>query len=828
MKRHMMASLAMLAMLAACNDDYNDKFDIQNNILDVKNITMKLQQSDYASIAGNSKNLELALAKDPEGKTGVEALALVGQKGYFTAEAPADEYLPAFLSDKYPNADLKSKFTVTYNLYQAPSAYLSDFSNITGYAFESGDYETVWGDKVKASFLSPSTLGKIPAILNEKVKGAADGDMVVVDYAYSETEPSIGGGSVEQMVYKEVATVDAEGGNYVFLAADKDGKLIPFGKLKEADETKGFGYMVGDPVAVAEGIITDDVTAHAIRLTPADKGYTMQRVADDKFIYLKGTFNSFNLGASVPNETYPNWIFKGAGNGLTSIVNVDNKNTVKLNFYEKGNSYSFGAYPGEKFGVFFNEDCLNGSDGGFKVQNVTLSEGLSSVWKVEPVYGWKASAHVGSSDFASESWIVSSEINLEKANNPVFACDMALNFLKGNNRADFINVKISEDYVNDVKAATWVDLTVPTWPAGNNWNYVNSGNIDLSAYAGKKVHIAFAYTSTATCAPVFELKNLKITGESSGYYADVKIFKEMPASEADAPSAVLTRLANTRAAVAANASALFRYSNKEWKQYENKDAKIVVVEPAVYGSIGSSAINEPDYVLPLYLANKYPYASDAQRVAVVYKAKKDAYAVAEYTLQAATWIPTPEFIEQEIVLNKDVDGITAKFSVFIDESLLGNTGGFVAQDVALGGGISYVWVNDASYGWKGAAFANNQCNAAESWLVSPAFDFRKATAPIFTYDEAVNKLGPNATVADHCFVMISTDYKGDVTAAQWTALEIPTRPAGSDWNFVNVGVIDLSAYIGNRVHIAYKYVSTTESAPTWEFKNILLKEKDAE
>ncbi|EJX00115.1 hypothetical protein EVA_11779, partial [gut metagenome] len=319
---------------------------------------------------------------------------------------------------------------------------------------------------------------------------------------------------------------------------------------------------------------------------------------------------------------------------------------------------------------------------------------------------------------------------------------------------------------------------------------------------GKKVRIAFVYTSTADCAPTFELKNLKITGKSSGYYADVKIFKEIPASQAGA-SAV--KLAYTRASsVSANASALYRYVNKQWNVYENKDVQIAVVEPSVYASIGAESISEPELTLPLYLNDKYPYALDLARAAVVYKKGKDKYAVAEYTKKAGLWIPTPDSVEEQIVLNKDVDGITAKFSVFIDESLQGNEGGFKVQDVKLGGGISYVWQNTAVYGWKGAAFANGKCNEAESWLVSPSFDFRKATAPIFTYDEAVNKLGENAKVSDHCFVLISTDYKDDVTTATWEEIQLPTRAAGDSWSFVNVGEIDLSKYVGNRVRIAYK------------------------
>lgn len=60
-------------------------------------------------------------------------------------------------------------------------------------------------------------------------------------------------------------------------------------------------------------------------------------------------------------------------------------------------------------------------------------------------------------------------------------------------------------------------------------------------------------------------------------------------------------------------------------------------------------------------------------------------------------------------------------------------------------------------------------------------------------------------------------------AADWTTVEIPTKPAGSNWTFVESGNIDLSAYVGSKMQIAFKYTSTTTIAPTWEVKNVLIK-----
>lgn len=78
------------------------------------------------------------------------------------------------------------------------------------------------------------------------------------------------------------------------------------------------------------------------------------------------------------------------------------------------------------------------------------------------------------------------------ATTPSLSFDAAINFLNGNNRADFIEAKISADYVDNVTTATWATLNA-TWSEGKNWTFVNSGAIDLKDYVGKKVRLAFAY-----------------------------------------------------------------------------------------------------------------------------------------------------------------------------------------------------------------------------------------------------------------------------------------------------------------------------------------------
>lgn len=180
MKKKIFASIALLALLTACDDHYDDQFNINPGITDVKDIAMTLATSDYGSISKLTANQELALSKDPEGKTFVKALDAVGTNHYFTEEAPAEDYIPAYLKSKYPNADAGSRFVVTYKLFD-PSDYMDDFKKLSTYDLTEEDYKTVWGESIKASFLSPSTLKKIPALLTAAVSNPTDGEMKVVN-----------------------------------------------------------------------------------------------------------------------------------------------------------------------------------------------------------------------------------------------------------------------------------------------------------------------------------------------------------------------------------------------------------------------------------------------------------------------------------------------------------------------------------------------------------------------------------------------------------------------------------------------------------------------
>ena len=143
--------------------------------------------------------------------------------------------------------------------------------------------------------------------------------------------------------------------------------------------------------------------------------------------------------------------------------------------------------------------------GKFTINDVTLPEGSSYVWKHDAEKGYmKASSYVGGKNLASESWLISPEIDLTKIKEASLNFDHAMNFVKTDNVTDHIFV-----YVKKV-GADWTLINMPTYPAGSSWAFVNSGDFDLKNFVGSKIQVAFKYVGTTSVAPTYELKNFLI------------------------------------------------------------------------------------------------------------------------------------------------------------------------------------------------------------------------------------------------------------------------------------------------------------------------------
>lgn len=817
MKKILFISTALLASLTAC-EDYNDQFNLGSQISDVKKgVSIKLEAADYATVANNATNKEIALSKDPENGTYVAALEAIGKNRYFADKTEAEWFLPAFITEKYPQADAGSRFSVSYNMYKAPSTYLADFKNLKEYTLTNADYKKVWAETATATYLSPSTMKKLPEVLAGAMSNPAEGDMVAVNYAYSEFEPSAGGGSVVPMVYQKVTSFDGEGGNYVIAAKADDGNYYPFGKL--SDESKESAYMYPDPMVVSEnGVISqDDGAEQVIAIEVTENGYTLKN-AWGQYLYQNATYDGFYVSSSKPAEA-GEWSISPNSDGTFALKNIARNKTVKLTLYK--DSYSYGCYAESKYAYF--SDPMDKETDKFAIKDVKLPEGSTYVWSIDK-YGYhKASAFVGGKNLTSESYLVSSEIDLSKATAPVLNFNLAINYLRGNLATDFFTVRVSSNYTGDVASATWTDLTYDASNVGSSWTFTDQ-SIDLSQFNGQKIVIAYGYKSTDQCAPTVELKNTLVKEKDAKYW-DVCLFKEVPENEV---AAAMMRMTTRASGAYANTAALYVYTNGTWAEYAKEDVNVLVADPKFYAEIGTDYVSKPSIIFPVYLAQKFPYAVKGEQVAVVYKKTADSNPIVEeYTFNGG-WAASTNYSTRTTIFEKAVDGTySAQAGVYLDEALTGgNDGGFTVQDIALTG-VSYVWKSDASYGWKASGFRDNTNYETESWLLTPAVDLSEAMTPQLSFEEAHKFLGTNK-ISDYMMVKVSTDYVDDVESCTWEDVEIDETQwsDGQSWDFYKVGPYSLSAYVGQVIRIAFVYKSTSSAAPTWEIKNVLVNEAE--
>lgn len=120
-----------------------------------------------------------------------------------------------------------------------------------------------------------------------------------------------------------------------------------------------------------------------------------------------------------------------------------------------------------------------------------------------------------------------------------------------------------------------------------------------------------------------------------------------------------------------------------------------------------------------------------------------------------------------------------------------------------------------------SGFVNPNRFANEDWLISPSISLAGKTGVKMIFREAMNFAG---NINNEAKVFVSTNYSGsgDPNDADWNELTGFTRSPGNSWSFVNTGEIDLSAYEGQTIYVAFKYTSTTSVAGTWEISRMIL------
>ena len=119
-------------------------------------------------------------------------------------------------------------------------------------------------------------------------------------------------------------------GTYVILA----GNLT----MSSLTQDKSYGYPTANEVTVADGKVSNHFKADVLTITKVGDHYTIQD-AYGRYFYLKGTYNSFNVDATMPTEGH---LFSiGREGEFYTITNTLNQKTLAYS-----TSYtSWGCYP---------------------------------------------------------------------------------------------------------------------------------------------------------------------------------------------------------------------------------------------------------------------------------------------------------------------------------------------------------------------------------------------------------------------------------------------------------------------------------------------------
>lgn len=320
-------AISTTAIMASCSENsWNNNlegFESGVNYNNVIEAEFTLSAADYNAVASNSTNKSLAEA------AGVaNALKAVGTNAMFSADINAKEYLPAFLASSsapYFLAPSGSKVNVTYQETGVTDPIIAQIASSLSYTVSKDDYINVWGsdkDYIDAFAPMAAAENKLPAILKNAFPEASAGELAIVSYNESTTNPIfISDSEIEEFI----------GGTF-FLVADGTNGAGPLSDKK-------YGYLPLVEMNVANGSVD---AIYAFTFIPTTGGYYIKDVFN-RFVYQQGTYNSFNFSTTLP-ESGAVWTVDIASNGQATISNTEVGKWIQYD----GNYSSWGSYDSAK------------------------------------------------------------------------------------------------------------------------------------------------------------------------------------------------------------------------------------------------------------------------------------------------------------------------------------------------------------------------------------------------------------------------------------------------------------------------------------------------
>lgn len=358
-------------------------------------------------------------------------------------------------------------------------------------------------------------------------------------------------------------------------------------------------------------------------------------------------------------------------------------------------------------------------NGRFTIENVTSGEGLTDVWTHDDDnQSMKAIARVDGASVASESWLVSPVIVRSSDNSLSLSFDQAMDNGFGNLEEEATLWAREEN-------GEWEQMAI-VYPsaASDNASEFESQTVDLSRYAGRRMQIAFRYTSSAEAAGTWNIKNVL-----------VKAF--------------------------------------------NKTKRFAFSYPEAMVILGEGELTPPA------LINDYEgtvtYSSSNVDVATVDSNTGEVTLVGPGETRIRASLESELYSYTASYMLTVIDPLSVELPY--DESFAENVGRFTIDNVTPGEGLTDVWTHDAgNQCMKATAMAGGVSVASESWLVSPVINKKSYYNSLsLSFDHAVdNGFGNVETEA--------TLWVRDVDGGEWEQKTIayPSAEAGFESQTVDI------------------------------------------
>ena len=455
------------------------------------------------------------------------------------------------------------------------------------------------------------------------------------------------------------------------------------------------------------------------------------------------------------------------------------------------------------------------------------------VWTYESTYSVvQMTGHVGGNpgeDFANEDWLISSPVALTDVSD----AKMTMRYLGRyfNNINNDVTVWVSTNYTygENPTTAQWTQLPA-NLVESTTWSDFKDVELALTDYIGQTITVAVKYLSTDTKGGTIEVSAITVEegtasdtptpptpgeGEGSGTADDpYNVAAGIGLQDQGVTAWVQGYIVG---AVKSGPSSVSSNDDISWAAPFTRATNVLIADDPTCNEVSNCIIIELGATTLKSQVNLVDNPGNLGKHLTVLGTFRKYFGQSglrdcpgtenDFVLEGGD-TPTPP------------EPPTPGEGIF-SEPFANGQGEFEIKDVSLPSGLSYVWTHVSNYSCMKANGFYQHANAAESWLVSPMIDLSGVNSATLTFAHAANFADPQG----YFFVMVSTDYAGDVTTATWTELNISAWPDyNSNWAFVNASA-DLTAYAGQNVTIAFKYTSTEDHCAAWEVKNVVVREQ---